>query len=47
MKQIKGNGYIKMYVIILQGSCNQQRNGSLFFRNIFLKARTDLCSSAV
>jgi len=36
-----------MYVIILQGSCNQQRNGTVFFRKIFLKARKDPCNSAV
>jgi hypothetical protein len=47
MKKIKVNGCIKMYVIIPQGSCNQQRNGTLFFRKIFLKARTDLSNSAV
>jgi hypothetical protein len=36
-----------MHIIILQSSCNQQKNETPLFRNTFLKARTELCNSAV
>ena len=47
MKQTKVNGLLRCTSLSYKSPAKHQRNGTLFFRKIFLKARTDLRNSAV